>query len=102
MIRDIIFRFYIYDSIKGKVIKKAKPLSKTVLKKGRSLKLTVKMNPAAKKQKVKKHVGLRYETTNAKVATVSGSKIKAKGKGKCTVYAYAHNGASKAIKLTVK
>ena len=87
---------------KGKAIKKAKPLSKTVLKKGKSLKLIVKMNPSTKKQKVKKHVGLRYETTNAKVATVSGSKIKAKGKGKCIVYAYTQNGVAKMIKITVK
>ncbi len=87
---------------KGKAIKKAKPLSKTVLKKGKSLKLIVKLNPAAKKLKVKKHVGLRYETTNAKVATVSGGKIKAKGKGTCYIFAYAQNGVAKAIKVTVK
>ena len=87
---------------KGKAIKKAKPLSKTVLKKGKSLKLIVKMNPATKKLKVKKHVGLRYETTNAKVAKVSGSKIKAKGKGKCIVYAYTQNGVYKKLKITVK
>ena len=87
---------------KGKAIKKAKPISKTVLKKGKSLKLTVKMNPAGKKVKVKKHAGLRYETTNAKIATVSGNKIKAKGKGKCIIYAYAQNGVYKKLKVTVK
>jgi hypothetical protein len=87
---------------KGKALKKAKSLSKTVLKKGKSLKLIVKLNPAAKKLKVKKHVGLRYETTNAKVATVSGGKIKAKGKGTCYIFAYAQNGVAKAIKVTVK
>ena len=87
---------------KGKAIKKAKPLSKTVLKKGKSLKFKVTLNLASKKQKVSKHVGVRYESSNTKIATVSGGKIKAKAKGGCTIYVYAQNGVSKQVRITVK
>ena len=45
---------------------------------------------------------LRYLSTDTKVATVSKSgKITAKGKGTCTIYVYAVNGARKAVKVTV-
>ena len=87
---------------KGKATKKYNSLSKTVLKKGKSLKLKVTLNPASKKQKVAKHVGVRYESSNTKIATVSGGKIKAKAKGKCTIYVYAQNGVFKGVKITVK
>ena len=58
----------------------------------------------SKKLMPKSHVAtVRYLSTNTKVATVSKSgKIKAAGKGKCTVYAYAHNGVSKKVTVTVK
>ena len=46
---------------------------------------------------------LRFLSSDKKVAMVSkGGKIKAKGKGTCTVIAFAHNGVSKQIKVTVK
>lgn len=46
---------------------------------------------------------LRYMTSNKKIATVSkGGRITAKGKGKCTIVAFAHNGVYKTIKVTVK
>jgi uncharacterized protein YjdB len=42
-------------------------------------------------------------TSDKKIATVSSKgKIKAVAKGKCTIYAYAHNGVSRSIKVTVK
>ena len=45
----------------------------------------------------------RYATTNKKVATVSGKgKIKAVGKGSCTIYVYARNGYAKKVKVKVK
>lgn len=52
----------------------------------------------------KSHVAtLRYLSSNKKVATVSKSgKITAKGKGTCNIIVFAHNGASKQIKVTVK
>ena len=46
---------------------------------------------------------LRYLSSDKRIATVSKSgKIKAMKKGTCYVYAYAHNGAYKAVKVTVK
>jgi len=42
-------------------------------------------------------------TTNKRVANVSKKgKIKATGKGNCTIYIYARNGYAKKIKVTVK
>ena len=57
-----------------------------------------------KKQLSDKHAKeFRYATSNKKVATVSGSgKIKAVGKGSCTVYVYARNGYARKVKVTVK
>jgi hypothetical protein len=73
------------------------------LKKGRTLKLNARTAAQSKKLKVKKHVGLRYESTNSKIATVSKSgKITAKKKGTCYVYAYAQDGVYKKVKVTVK
>ena len=57
-----------------------------------------------KKLMPKKHVPtVRYLSSNKKVATVSkGGKIKGVKKGTCYVYAYAHNGVFKKVKVTVK
>ena len=52
---------------------------------------------------MKKHRSVRYESTNTKIATVSkAGVVKAKKKGTCYIYAYAQNGVSKKIKVTVK
>jgi uncharacterized protein YjdB len=52
---------------------------------------------------MKKHRAIAFETSNPKVATVDKKgKIKAVGKGKCKIYAYAQNGVCKAISVTVK
>ncbi len=46
---------------------------------------------------------MRYYTNNPKIVKVSKTgKIKAVGKGSCTLYAVASNGVSKALKVTVK
>ena len=59
--------------------------------------------PASAKKTVKVHRGLRYETTNAKVARVtSKGVIRAVAKGKCTVYVYTQNGVYKEIQVTVR
>ncbi len=84
---------------------KAVKLNKTkvTLKKGKSFTLKAKPVAADKKKKVKKHAAIRYESTNKKIASVSkAGKITAKKKGTCYVYAYAQNGVSKRIKVTVK
>ena len=58
---------------------------------------------SSKKSKIKKVLGMRYESTNTKVATVSSKGvIKGVKKGTCYVYAYAQNGIAKKIKVTVK
>lgn len=77
--------------------------SKVTLKKGKSK--TIKASyvmPKNKKQKV--HIKkFRYESSNPAVATVSSKgKIKAKKKGKATIYVIAQNGVNKTIKVTVK
>ena len=83
-----------YNNPKKVTTKKPK-----ALKKGKSFKLAGKQSG----KKIKKHRKLSYESTNTKVATVSGKGvIKAKGKGTCYVYAYAQNGVSKKIKINVK
>ena len=74
---------------------------KATLKKGKSVKLKAKLKNG--KLKVSKHRKVAYETDNPKVATVSKSgKVKAVGKGKCTIYAYAQNGVFAKCKITVK
>lgn len=80
-----------------KALKKAR-----ALKRGKSLKLKAK---ALKKRgtKVKAHAKLRYESTDASVATVSAKGVvKGVKRGKCSVYAYAQNGAAKKVKVVVK
>jgi hypothetical protein len=73
------------------------------LKKGAGFSLKAKAVPRSKKLKVVKHRAVAYDTSNPSVATVtSKGVIKAKGKGNCTVYAYAQDGACKAIKVKVK
>jgi uncharacterized protein YjdB len=80
--------------------------TKVTLKKGKTFKIKAKVNKVNKKKKLmpKSHAPtLRYMTFNKKIATVNSSgKITAKGKGTCTVIAFAHNGVSKSIKVTVK
>ena len=75
--------------------------AKVNLKKGKKFKLK-----ASEVKKGKKGVKCRkvcFESSNSKVATVTKSgAVKAKGKGKCTIYVYAHNGVCKQVKVTVK
>lgn len=63
-----------------------------------TLKPTVKVT-----KKIKKHVALRFESTNTKVVTVnSKGKITGKSKGSATIYMYAQNGVYDKVKVTVK
>lgn len=87
-----------YKSITTKAKK-----NKVSIKAGKSFKLKGKAVAKSKKQKVKKHVAVRYESTDPNVATVSSKGvIKGVGKGKCYVYAYGQNGVYKKIKVTIK
>lgn len=75
--------------------------SSITIKKGKSVKIVASIK---NKKKVKNHIaGLRYESGNTKIASVSSKGvIKAKAKGKCTIYVYAQNGVCKKITVTVK
>ncbi len=69
------------------------------LKKGKTFKLKAKQ----KGKKIRKHRAICFETSNARVATVSKKGVvKAVGKGTCYVYAYAQNGVFKKVKVRVK
>ena len=83
--------------IKKSVLTKAKKL-----KKGKSLNLKAKAVKASG-PKAKKHRGISYESTNTKIATVSGKGVvKARAKGTCYIYAYAQDGVYKTVKVVVK
>ena len=64
---------------------------------------TVKVNRYRKQLSDAHAKELRYATSNPSVATVTAKgKIKAVGKGTCTIYVYARNGYTKKVKVTVK
>jgi hypothetical protein len=90
---------------KGKAIKKYKTITRTVIKEGKTIKLKAGYTKA-KKSKVSNHVGLRgmrFESSNKKIATVSKKGIvKAKKKGNCCIFVYAQSGIYKKIRITVK
>ena len=85
-------------TVKKTVTKKARKL-----KKGKTLKLKAKAIPQSRKLKVRKHRGIKYETSNLAVAKVNGKgTVKGIGKGTCYIYAYAQNGTCAKVKVTVK
>ena len=83
-------------SVSSKIVKKAGKMEE-----GGQLALKAK----AKKKKgttVAKHRGLRYESGNKNVATVtSKGVIKAKSAGQCKIFAYTQNGKKKIIQVEV-
>lgn len=89
-------------SSKGKSLKKYTKTSAIAIKKGKSTILKA-ANTVSGNKAVKKHVNIRFESSNKKIASVS-SKGEVKGikKGTCYIYAYAQNGVCKKIKVTVK
>ena len=79
--------------------------TKLTVKKPMSLTKGKKFRLAAKQtgKKVKKHRAIRYESSDTKIASVSGSGvITARSKGNCYVYAYAQNGLWKKVRVTVR
>ena len=91
-----------YTNVKEVKVKK----TSYSLKKGKTVKIqasTVLVNKD-KKQLTNAHAKeFRYASTDKKVAKVSAKgKIKAVGKGKCTIYVYARNGYAKKINVKVK
>ena len=77
--------------------------NKVSIKAKKKFKLKAKEVPASKKLKVKRHRKVAYESSDTKIATVSGKGVvKGLKKGKCKVYAYAQNGVCQTVKVTVK
>ena len=80
--------------------------SSFTLKKGKTATIkgsTIKVNKARKQLSNAHAKELRFTTSDPTIATVtSAGKIKAVGKGKCTIYVYARNGYAKKVKVTVK
>ena len=87
---------------KGKKLKKWKKTSAVAVKKGKKTALKAQIIKA-KKTKVKKHVAVRFESSNAKIVKVNKKgKITGVKKGKAKIFAYAQSGICKTIKVTVK
>lgn len=78
--------------------------TKVSLKKGKTHRIKARVKPVRKGKKLLRHVAkLRYVSSDPKVAKVSkGGRVTGKRKGSCVIYVYAHNGVSKAVKVTVK
>lgn len=91
-----------YTNAKAVKVKK----SSYILKKGKTAKISasIVLVDKGKKQLTNAHAKkFRYAVTDKNVAKVSANgKIKAVGKGVCTIYVYARNGFAKKIKVTVK
>lgn len=91
-----------YTNAKSIIVTK----TKVSLKKGKKTTIKAKVVNLIKNKKLMSsgHAPIvRYMTSNSAVATVnSAGKITARGKGTCSIYAYAHNGVFKEINVTVK
>ena len=89
--------------ITAKIGKKTKTVRKVSIKPGESIKLKAKPKAANRRRKVKEHVGVRFESGNPGIATVSRKGlVKGKAEGSCLIYAYAQNGVCKRVRITVK
>lgn len=81
-----------YGTGQGQKSKNQSLKTKVSLKKGKKYRVKVAKNTK----------GVTYRTSNRKVATISKKGVvKAKKKGKCTVYAYSKKKVCKKVKLTV-
>jgi len=86
----------------GKKLKKYRKTSAIGVKKGKTVRLLASYTKA-KKSKVMKKTGMRFQSSNTKIATVSAKGyVKGKKKGKAYIYVYAQNGVYKKIKVIVK
>ena len=84
------------------VKKGKKAVSKVTVKKGKGVTVKSGVTKASKKLKLKNHRKVRYESSNNAIATVtSKGAIKGVKKGTCYIYAYAQNGVTKRVKVTV-
>ena len=78
-------------------------VNKTALSLTKGKTFTIKAEQVVKDLPIKKHTDIKYESSNTKVASVTGKGvIKAKKKGTCYIYVYAQNGMYRRMKVTVK
>ena len=91
-----------YTSPKSVIVKK----TSVTIRAGRKYRIKAKVIKLKKGRRLmpKGHASkLRYLSSNKKIATVSSrGKIRARSKGRCRIFVYAANGASKAVQVTVK
>ena len=84
--------------------KKVKVAKKRItLRKGKKKRIKATPVPKSRKLKVVKHRGLKYESSNERIAKVSRTgKVTGLRKGVCYIYVFAQNGKYKKVKVTVK
>ena len=73
------------------------------LKKGKKFNLKATEVKLKKSKKIVRHTKLRFESSNAMIATVTAKGVmKGNKKGTCYIYVYAQNGTYKKVKVKVK
>lgn len=78
-------------------------VNQTVLSLTKGKTFAIKAEQVIKDKPIDEHQDIKYESSNTKVASVTGKGvIKAKKKGTCYIYVYAQNGMYRRIKVTVK
>ena len=78
-------------------------MNKLSLKSGKIFKLSGKACKDNKSLKLRNYRSIRYVSSNPNIAVVSSQGVvRGMRKGKCVIYAYAQNGVSKKISITVK
>ena len=91
-----------YSKTNAKAIKVKKTSYTLKVKKTAAIKPSI-VRENSKKKLIEHVAKFRYQSTNTAVATVDkNGKIKAVGKGTCTIYIFANNGKMKKVKVTVK
>ena len=103
----------VYAATKGgrytnvsKVSIQSRTKAKTALRKlkaGKSYTIKARQTKASSRLTLKNCRGIKYETSNSKIAAVSSrGKITGKSRGVCYIYAYAQNGVYTRLKVTVR
>ncbi|MGI6737110.1 MAG: putative Ig domain-containing protein [Anaerovoracaceae bacterium] len=88
-----------YKSVKFRNVKKGRKTLRT----GKKFRIKARAVKTSKKLKARRHRGMRFESSNPKVAAVTKTgTVTARAKGKCTIYAYAQDGTFARATLTVK
>lgn len=88
-------------AIGNELITKQKQTTKLTLKKGTTA--TIDATDYCLDSTIKRHVGLRYESSNSNIATVSKTgEITGLKKGTCYIYVISESGKYRRIKVTVK